>query len=351
MAIDLTIPIDITAVNNTYRKFEKDIRTLDKYNVMDALKYFSPRYNVKGRTTLVEAQHNNNGSGKYIGQFNKDRNIGKLVPRDLFVYPCVYEMSDEPERYRTTYLADVARGNWTNDDAHPFERWLIEYGITNASEDLYQVLWNAKYDASSTKLALGDSFDGIAELIRQGKTASSDDYKISVAQGNMFEVTGPYTAANIGERLLAQFRAAPEIFKQYGGIIFLSVSMGELYDDWYKSIHDAPPMVDTSGQTILDGTNGKCKLIRLGCIPAGDQTVILTKDGNITWGTDNVNDLRGLKAFNSGNPYVFTATMKYVFGLQIESIHPRKFIVNEILPEPEPDPPAQGGGGSGSSGD
>ena len=46
-------------------------------------------------------------AGKYTGKFTAGKYLGKSVPRRLVVRPVVMEMSDEPERYRRTYIAEV----------------------------------------------------------------------------------------------------------------------------------------------------------------------------------------------------------------------------------------------------
>jgi len=62
----------------------------------------------------------------------------------------------------------------------------------------------------------------------------------------------------------------------------------------------------------------------------------------MVYGTDKLSDMKAMKAFNSGNPYLFTAAMKYVFGTQFVSIHQREFVVND-----QPGNPASSGSASG----
>jgi hypothetical protein len=111
--------------------------------------------------------------------------------------------------------------------------------------------------------------------------------------------------------------------------MWLSEDTGDLYDDWYRDEHDNPPMVDQAGQTFLEGTNGRVRLRRTGAFPAGSQRVLLTTRENMVYGTDQLADMKAMQAFVSGNPYKFTAAMKYVFGTQFFSVHEREFAVND----------------------
>lgn len=322
--MDLTKPIDITAVNNTAKTYDKDIRTLDKLDAMKILQYFKMRPGVRGSVEITEAQHTDEGSGRYTGTFKSDRKSGTLVPRTLAVYPCVHEVADEPERYRTMWLSEVVSGK-LDPNTHPFERWLIEFEIRNASENLYNVLATADYSTQSGNVALSYAFNGFLTILRDEVAAN----KITTALGNLHQLTAALSASNIGDQLLAMYRSAPQTLKERESIMFMSVTFGEMYDDWYKANHDAPPAVDTSGQTVLEGTNGKCKIVRLSCMPDTDDEIILTVPGNGVWGTDNPADMKNLVAFPSGNPYLFTAAMKYLFGFQWESIHKRKLILSK----------------------
>lgn len=58
------------------------------------------------------------------------------------------EMSDEPERYRRTYIAEVPG---TLRKEHPFELWLINHGHELASNDLLFAIFTAKYSADEKR--------------------------------------------------------------------------------------------------------------------------------------------------------------------------------------------------------
>jgi hypothetical protein len=323
--MDYTKPIDIQAILNTAKKYDKDIKILVTLDAMDILKEFGLRTGFKESIDIHEFQHTFGVSKKYDGDFKGDKKIGDIVKRNLKIYPIVYEMKDEPERYRTTFLNEVATGKVL--ETTPFELWIIQRGIEGAAEELYNVLFTAVRSEDAQNPGVEYSFNGFETII----AADIVSGLISIAHNNLYDATTAFTAANIGDKLKAMWRASHQTMKRKGGIMYLAENLGEMYDDWYKTNHENPPQLDVAGQLFLEGSNGKCKIVRLGCIE--NQRVILTQPGNLTYGTESMNDMKNLKPFNSGSPYHFTATMKYTFGVQLESIHHRKFITNKLYAE------------------
>ncbi len=319
--MDLALPIDINAVNNTATKYANVLKGIDHLDAVILLKNCTIMPGIKSSLVLGKTERGTITS-KYNGIFVGDKNQGKIVPRTLIVHPAVAEMADEPERYRRSFIADVAGTLW--DKKHPFEAWLINHGLQNASEDLYNCVYTAQRDDSEGADELSDTFDGFYTILDADITAD----RITTAIGNMFN-TGIMTSANCGELLLEMWRKMPQTLRRKKTIITISEDLGNLYDDWYKLEHDNPPGVDQAGQMFLEGTQKKCLIERIGCLPANSQRVTITTRANKVYGVDKLGDMKNMKGFNSGNPYLFTATMKYVFGTQFISVHPREFMMND----------------------
>lgn len=332
--MDYTTPIDITAVLEAVREHQDLLVTLDAEQAGDILQHFTPMPGVTdsitlGRTTLGKISH------KYTGQFLGQLAAGKIVPRTLVVYPCVMEMSDEPERYRRAYITEVKGG--LDPNSHPFEVWLNNYGIKSASKELHDVILTAKYDADSKKTSLADSFDGPLTIIQKGITNGD----ISDANGNLYTGMATLTAANIGTELLKMYRAIPQTMKKYEVQMHISVDLGEMYDDWLDAQGTliTGSGAETAGQQYLRNTNHKCKLIRLSGMPEGSQFVWITIKENQIYGYDKESDMNTIKPFNSGNPYLYTAAGKYVLGFQFATFDKSLFLCNNkpIVPEVTPE--------------
>ena len=320
--MDLQKPINIEAVNNTRVQYSEVLKGLNMMQAMAVLQNCMPRLGVQSSLVLGKTEHGSI-SKKYTGTFTGDKAIGTIVPRTLTVYPVVAEMADEPERYRRSFIADVAGGLW--DKKHPFELWLIQHGISLSSEELFYALFIAKRSEDSGKLAVSDSFDGWFTIIDADIVAE----RISAAKKNLYAPGEAITQANAGDYLLEMWRTRHSALRNIDTKMTISEDVGDLYDDWYRDEHDNPPFVDQSGQMFLEGTNKRCELIRTSAIPTGSQRVILTSKPNMVYGTDKLEDMKAMKAFNSGNPYLFTAAMKYIFGTQFVSVHEREFAVND----------------------
>jgi hypothetical protein len=321
--VDFKKPINIEDVNNTALKYQNILKALNMMAVSEVLANCMPVFGVTDSIKLGKVEHGSI-SKKYDGTFTGDVNVGKVVPRTLTVYPVVAELADEPERYRRSFIDRVAGNMW--DPKHPFELWIIQHGINLASEELFYALFKANYQSSTSKKALHDSFDGWNAVIDDDITAS----RISAANKNLYVGDASITRANAGDYLLDMYRSRHAALRNLSLNMWISLDVADLYDNWYKDEHDNPPFVDQAGQMILEGTNGKVKLIRSAALPAGSSRVILTTRENMVYGTDSIADLRSMKAFDSGNPYLFTMAMKYVWGCQFVSVHEREFAVNDL---------------------
>lgn len=321
--MDLTTPIDIQAVIGAVKKHKDLLTTLRTEEAGDILQHFTAISGVKdsitlGRTTLGQISHKY--TGKFIGQVTN----GKVVPRTLKVYPCVMEMSDEPERYRRTYITEVDGG--LDPKKHPFEIWIVNYGIKCASKELHDILLVAKYDSDTAKTGLNTSFDGLLTIVETEKTAGN----ISTALGNM-HATGAFTRADIGTKLLEMWRKMPQTFRKAGGKMYMSEDLGQMYDDW---LDDQGTLVtgsgaETAGQKFLRQTNSKCEIVRLSGMPENSQFVMITTKENCVYGYDKPSDFSSLRPFMSGNPYLYTAAGKYVLGFQFVTLDKSEFMCND----------------------
>lgn len=320
--MDMKSPIDISEVIGAVKEHQDLLTALDAEDAASVLQHFTPIPGVKdsivlGRTTLMKI------SRKYTGQFIGSKEAGKIVPRTLKVYPCVMEMDDEPERYRRTYITEVAGG--LNPESHPFEIWLINYGIKCASKELHNVIMIA--DLNSAQGELKDSFDGVGTILMDEKTATN----ISVEKGNMI-ATEVFSRANIGDELLKIYRSMPNTFRNKTDIkMFLSSDLGDMYDDWLadQGVFVLGSGAETADSKYLRNTKGKVELVRLTNLPDDSQLVILTTKQNICYGYDDPSDFSSLTPFNSGNPYHFTAAGKYVLGFQFVSLDKSELCIND----------------------
>lgn len=320
---DLTKPIDITKVNQAVYDHEDLLVTLDTMAAANVLQHFTP---MSGITNSIMLGKTSVGavSRKYTGTFQGEVSKGAIEPRELKVWACVMEMLDEPEKYRRAYITEVKGGLTT----HPFEIWLINYGIKAASQDLHNVLCTAKRDDSAGKTAIGDSFNGYGTILQSEITAS----KITTALGNKC-ATGVFTRADIGDQLLEMWRKMPLTFRDKPNQkLHISADAGDMYDDWME---DHGIMVigngaESAGQKFLRNTGNRLEIVRHTDFPAGSSFAFITDKSNLIYGYDSDSDFSSMRATDKeGGVYQFAAAGKYVFGMQFRSIDKSELMVNE----------------------
>lgn len=315
-------PIDITAVNTAVREHGNLLVAIDQESAGMLLQHFTAMPGVKdsytfGRTLLGKI------SRKYTGEFKGQVADGVIQPRTLKVYPCVMEMADEPESYRRAYVTEVRGGI----EKHPFEIWLNNWGVKSASKELHDAFLSAKYDASTSKTALSDAFDGPLTILQKAIT----DKEIAVAEGNMY-ATGQMTTADVGDKLLAMWRKMPAAARMQKMKMMISLELGDMYDDWLenKGTYITGSGAEETGAKYLRGTGGKVELVRMSGVPAAQtQFVWITLKENQYYGFDQSSDMTTLTAFQSGNPYLYTAYGEYVMGSQFVTLNKYVFICNE----------------------
>lgn len=328
MAIDLTKPIDISKVKEMKIKYHNMLVSLLMNSADQTLRHCTV---MEGVTSAEKLGRIRPGSilSKYTGEFKGKKKLGELKPRLLEVWPMVAEMLDEPERYRKTYLAEVP-GSLR--ETHPFELWLIQYGINLASQDLYNALFKAVRSEDEEETDPKNSFNGWGTILVAEKLSGN----ISVKNGNMF-ATEPFTAENIGEELLKMYRNMPNTFREKKKNIKMHISaeMADMYDDWRKKqgvvIIGGTEEVKT---VYLLGSQNKCEIVREGNFPEGSQFVILTTKENMIYGIDKPSDMTSMEPFFH-DPYHFAATMKFVFGCEFISIDKSELCINNLPFDPE----------------
>ena len=162
MVFNYNDPIDITAVNTAVKKHGKTLDAIPRLGADAILKHMTPLQGITDSYTFTKAVLKT-VSSKYTGEFKGLKNIGKFVPRTLTVYPIVMEVLDEPERYRRSYVTEV-RGA-IEIAKHPFEMWLVQEILKQASNDLLGALATAKYSSADGDTAITDAFDSIPAIV------------------------------------------------------------------------------------------------------------------------------------------------------------------------------------------
>lgn len=321
-------PIDITAVNTAVKAHSKEIIAINHQGADAMLRHMSPMVGITDSYTFTEAFFKK-VSSRYTGTFKEQKNIGSFGNRTLTVHPCVIEVLDEPERYRRTYITEV-RGA-IEIAKHPFEIWLVNHILQQASEDLLPCIWNAVLKDDSSHTDLKDSFNGLGYHIKQGKT----DGTIATGKSNLVS-TGKFTRADVGTQLLSMWRHMPELFRNQKSKLYIPYAVGDLYDDWFAdehpNVHSPGQSPDETKQQTLYGSKGMCELVRCPGMPDDSSFAMLTLQSNVVYGMDKQSDMRTLRAVPAD--YMFKALGKYLFGTQFTTFRYEMFCCNDQNVDP-----------------
>src|SRR6056297_1332036 len=122
---DLTQPINISSFNHVAEKYRKEIKPVHMLAAGNVTRYMTPVSGVRGSIVLTKMDKGS-VSRQYDGTFKADKTVGTPEQRTLTVYPVVAEVSDEPEKYRRTFIDEIYTEGVAVGDAtgHKFMTWL-----------------------------------------------------------------------------------------------------------------------------------------------------------------------------------------------------------------------------------
>lgn len=312
--------IIINDVLKAWKQYNPEIKDLPTSDASVILKTLTPIFGVKGSIDLTSVVINGI-SKKYNGKFEGAKNLANLETRTLKTGVITPEVAHEPEQLRNTYLSECFKLKY-NPLEYPFEKWVLDWAVKAAAQDLDNAIPVAKLSEGG---AIEDCFDSYEEIIKADITAE----RISTAKKNLFDPSVAFTSANVGDKLLAMWRAADPKLRNAATVeLRVSQDLYDMYEDWYKATHDRLPNVDTSGQTVLEGTQNKVKFIVHGGWTI--QRAVFVIPGIMVYGIENLENMKKILPFISGNPHLYTATGKYNFGLQFYSVHSSVFLTNKV---------------------
>ena len=201
---------------------------------------------------------------------------------------------------------------------------------------LKSVLFNGKYDPKGNKTA--DLFDGF-------DTITADE----IAAGNIAQAKGNYimlssrpdavNAVDLAKEIL--YAMSPEL-REENCVMFCSQ---QFYDDYvkaYKMESGGISYNESYDQLYLEGSMNRIRIMPL-VGKAGSDFIHVCPASNMLVGVDQLSDKEHVRV-KDYEPDTITMMMRMFWGVQFESIDPRRFIVAQIpakktdpTPTPTPD--------------
>lgn len=193
------------------------------------------------------------------------------------------------------------------------------------SEHLNNAIWNGVRNATGdTSKDLFNGFDTItqAEITAQNITAE---------KGNYLKLTEDITAANavdVAKKIL--FSLDPRLRSQEL-FLYCSHDFVDKYNEGYLLSHGGIPYNTEYGQTAVEGSNGKLKLVPL-YNKADSKFMHVTTKSNMLVGFDQMGDIENVMV-KEYKPFILSYIATMFFGVQFESIDKRRFKVIELKTE------------------
>lgn len=193
------------------------------------------------------------------------------------------------------------------------------------SEHLNDAIWNGVRNATGDTSK--DLFNGFDTITQSEITAQN----ISAEKGNYLKLTEDITAANavdVAKKIL--FSLDPRLRSQEL-FLYCSQDFVDKYNEGYLLSHGGIPYNTEYGQTAVEGSNGKLKLVPL-YNKADSKFMHVTTKSNMLVGFDQMGDIENVMV-KEYKPFILSYIATMFFGVQFESIDKRRFKVVELKTE------------------
>lgn len=193
------------------------------------------------------------------------------------------------------------------------------------SEHLNDAIWNGVRNATGDTSK--DLFNGFDTITQSEITAQN----ISAEKGNYLKLTEDITAANavdVAKKIL--FSLDPRLRSQEL-FLYCSQDFVDKYNEGYLLSHGGIPYNTEYGQTAVEGSNGKLKLVPL-YNKADSKFMHVTTKSNMLVGFDQMGDIENVMV-KEYKPFILSYIATMFFGVQFESIEKRRFKVIELKTE------------------
>ena len=301
-------------------KYRKELLMIPVLGLEEILPYVTVRSGIRHKESVGNLSIN-----AQFAPYKKDMKTGKDVNlnfRELETFLGAIDYEFEPNSAATLLIgagADTKSEGMKNADI--VKQSLVQIAKT-LSENLNAVLWSAVRNASGTTTA--DLFNGWDTITAKEITAGT----ISAEKKNYVKLTEAITAENAVDVLKKAYRNARPELRGVKTFMFVPQDVLDAYNDAYAVLHSATPYVQGFEQIYLEGSNKKCQIVPLTSKAESKYIHISTKE-NMLIGCDQLGDKEDV-VIEKHAPFVldFVATM--FFGVDFESIDPRRLLVVEL---------------------
>lgn len=196
---------------------------------------------------------------------------------------------------------------------------------SSLGENLNDVIWKAVRNATGTTSK--DLFDGFDTITAKEITAGN----ISVEKKNLLKINQEVTAVNAVEIAKKIVYGMHPKLRQQKTYLYCTQHFADMYNEGYLLTHASAPYNNQFNQVVVEGSNGNCVLCPLPNKDGSDFFHVSTKQ-NLLYGYDTMSDTEsvGVEKYSS---FVLTYEATCFFGVEFETIDPRRLLVVDMKVE------------------
>lgn len=326
--------VDITGLSETAKRIDKDLKMIP-YAVMSqvlGLHGINLLPGIQNKDVITNFERKRGIARPYaVGQSEDNQDVGKAAERTLTVEKAYASVKDNINNYKTVAVgpSDLLGSNTRKQ--HPWEVSMLSAIVATFGEDLLDALFPGVRNTSDLS-PLG-CFDGFDHLIDDDITAG----RIRESLGNIrnsgtIAKPSDNSDTNAFDYLLEFWRGAKPKLRERETVLLLPYGCADAYDSAYFNKFKYKPNFDSYGRSVLEGTGGKCLVIRSNIMGLG-QRIVLTVPGNLDFGMNTMGDELFVQV---RQPYVDPNEIQFWiqgdYGCRIRSVNANVFMINEGSP-------------------
>lgn len=307
-------------LNKSFHKFRSDLVVMPIYGLQKALPYMTIRPGVRYKETVGELQGDMQ-LAPFDYKAHDDTDI-KIVGRTLETFLGNAVKGFDPiSVVQSIYGSEIVQGEGLKNVPITKKVWVRLMG--QLSRHIYEVLFTAKRDETGkTTATLFNGFSTIAAAEIAAGTMSAD-------LGNYHELSASITSDNAVDTINEVYDAMDEHLKDENTIMLMSPNSKLYYERDYQNTHGALPYNREFKKTYVEGSDDRCQMVGLSCVPTGE--IYVTPKSNLLVGvaTDGPKTNFEVKpSLTSHFLLDFVASM--FFGMQFENINKERLLFAKV---------------------
>lgn len=315
-----SVVITPDSLAKSFQTYRQDLITMPVYGLSKLTPFVQIRLGVRYKETVGELT-----GDMQLAPYDpktKDANDVNINGRTLETFLGNAVKNFDPNSViQSIYGSETVQGEDLKNVPITKKVWI--YLMGRLGQHLYDSSFRAKrVEGGKTTDTLFNGFSTIADT-------EIADGKMSAAIGNYHELAADITINNAEDSVNEIFDAMDEKLKDEDTIMLMRPNYKMAYNRDYQNTHGSLPYNKEFNKTFVEGSDNKCEMVGLSCIPAG--TIITTTRNNLLIGLATTGDKVNFsceKALDSYYQLAFVASM--FFGCQYESINKERLLYTKV---------------------